>query len=172
MTHILTSTQAENALRVSSGDLRVADLLDQVDKIIERATGRDWTQDSPIHPIAVSAATMLLVQMFENPAMMGESTLNSFGLPHTLTALEAEALKYRKYRFEGLNGGGSICIHGAREGDTIVKLVGVYSSSGSQVSKFESAISEDNYLVQTSTENLDEHLYVIVLKSPADDIGR
>ena len=171
MTNILTSTQAENALRVASGDSRVADLLPQVDKIIEKATGRDWTQDETKHPIAVSAATMLLVQMFENPAMAGDSPLMTFGLTHALTTLEAEALKYRKYQFEGINGGGSISLPIAREGDTIIKLVGVYGVSGSQTASFESSISEDGYIEQTSTDDLSEKIFVVVLKSPADDIG-
>lgn len=171
MTNILTSAQAENALRVASGDSRVTDLLPQVDKIIERATGRDWTQDSTKHPIAVSAATMLLVQMFENPAMTGDSTLMAFGLTNALTILEAEALKYRKYEFEGCDGGGSIYLPGAREGDTVIKLVGVYGATGDQSANFENAVSEEHYLLQTSTSNYSEIHFVVVLKSPADDIG-
>ena len=173
MTNILTSAQAENALRVASGDARVTDLLPQVDKIIERATGRDWTQDGAdhIHPVAVSAATMLLVQMFENPAMTGDSTMMTFGLTNALAVLEAEALKYRKYEFEGCTGGGSIYLPGAREGDEVIKLVGVYGASGDQSSNFEDAISEENYLVQLSTEDFSEVHFVVVLKSPADDIG-
>lgn len=171
MTNILTTTQAENALRVASGDARVTDLLPQVDKIIERATGRDWTQDTAKHPIAVSAATMLLVQMFENPAMTGDSAMMAFGLTNALAMLEAEALKYRKYEFEGCTGGGSIWLPGAREGDVVIKLVGVYGASGNQASKFESAISEEQYIVQTSSEDFAEVHFVVVLKSPADDIG-
>lgn len=171
MATILTSAQAENALRVASGDARVADLLLQVDKIIERATGRDWTQDTTKHPIAVSAATMLLVQMFENPAMTGDSAMMAFGLTNALAMLEAEALKYRKYEFEGCTGGGSIWLPGAREGDVVIKLVGVYGASGDQASKFESAISEERYIVQTSSDDFAEVHFVVVLKSPADDIG-
>lgn len=171
MTNILTTTQAENALRVASGDARVTDLLPQVDKIIERATGRDWTQDTTKHPIAVSAATMLVVQMFENPAMTGDSTMMTLGLTNALAMLEAEALKYRKYEFEGCTGGGSIHLPGAREGDAVIKLVGVYGASGDQSSKFEDAISEENYIVQLSSEDFDEIHFVVVLKSPADDIG-
>lgn len=171
MANILTSAQAENALRVASGDSRVSDLLPQVDKIIERATGRDWTQDTAKHPIAVSAATMLLVQMFENPAMTGDSTMMTLGLTNALAMLEAEALKYRKYEFEGCTGGGSIYLPGAREGDEVIKLVGVYGASGDQSSNFEDAISEEDYLVQLSTQDFAEIHFVVVLKSPADDIG-
>ena len=170
--HILTVTQAANALRVDTTDVRMLDLLSQVDKFIERATGRDWTQDAEIHPTAVSAATMLLVQWFDNPAMVnGDSTLMTFGLTAALTVLESEALKYRKYEFEGVDGSGSISLPGAREGDTVIKLVGVYGSSGDQTAKFESSIVESGYLDQVSTEDLSEHIYVVVLKSPADDIG-
>ena len=171
MTNILTTTQAENALRIASGDSRVSDLLPQVDKIIERATGRDWTQDATKHSIAVSAATMLLVQMFENPAMTGDSTMMTLGLTNALAMLEAEALKYRKYEFEGCTGGGSIYLPGAREGDEVIKLVGVYGASGDQSANFEDAISEEDYLVQLSTQDFSEIHFVVVLKSPADDIG-
>lgn len=171
MANILTSAQAENALRVASGDSRVSDLLPQVDKIIERATGRDWTQDTAKHPIAVSAATMLLVQMFENPAMTGDSTMMTLGLTNALAMLEAEALKYRKYEFEGCTGGGSIHLPGAREGDEVIKLVGVYGASGDQSANFEDAISKEDYLVQLSTQDFSEIHFVVVLKSPADDIG-
>jgi hypothetical protein len=172
MTNILTATQAANALRTASDDPRMLDLLPQIDKLIERATGRDWTQDATIHPIAVSAATMLLVQWFENPGMIGDSALMSFGLTAAVTILEAEALKYRKYEFVGSNGSGAISLPGALEGDTVLKLVGVYGVSGSQTASFESSISETGYIQQTSTSDLSENHYVVVVRSPADEVGR
>lgn len=171
MTNILTAQQAANALRVETTDLRMLDILPQVDLFIQKATGRDWTQDGTINKVAISAATMLLVQWFDNPSMMGNEGGLHYGLNATLTQLEAEALKYRKYEFEGLNGGGSIYLPGAREGDDVIKLVGVFNASGSQTSSFESDISEENYILQTSTSDLSETIFVVVLKSPADDIG-
>ncbi len=169
-THLVTAAQAANALRTSASDSRMLDLLPLVDMYIQKATGRDWTQDASINKTAVAAAIMLLVQWYDNPSMIGTEGSLAHGLTAVLSQLEAEALKYRKYEFEGLNGGGWIYLPGAREGDTIIRLVGVYGASGDQTDKFESAISEECRLHQTSTENLDEHIYVIILKSPADDI--
>lgn len=171
MTNILTATQASNALRTTTDDPRMLDLLPQIDKFVERATGRDWTQDASIHATAVSAATMLLVMWFENPAMIGDGTLMVFGLTSAFTILEAEALKYRKYEFEGVSGIGWINLPGAREGDVVIKLVGTYGASGSQIAKFESAIAEENYIQQISTDDLSEKHYVVVLKNPADEVG-
>ncbi len=171
MPNILTSAQAENALRVPSGDLRVADLLPQIDSFVQRTTGRDWTQDASIHPTAVSAATMLLVMWFENPAMIGDAGAMPFGLTHALMILEAEALKYRKHKFDGIHGAGSISLPYARPGDDVIKLVGIYGVSGSRTADFESEISEAGAIQQTASSDLSENIYVVVLKSPADDIG-
>jgi hypothetical protein len=170
MANILTVQQAANALRVETTDARMLDLLTQVDLFIQRATGRDWTQDTAKNVTAVSAATMLLVQWFDNPSMIGDQGSLYFGLTAALNQLEVEALKYRKYEFEGLNGGGSIFLPGAREGDDVIKLVGIFNASGSQTSAFESEISEEGYLKQLSTSNLSETIFVVVLKSPADDV--
>lgn len=171
MTNILTTAQAANALRTTIDDPRMLDLLPQIDKFIERSTGRDWTQDTSKHPTAVSAATMLLVQWFENPAMTGDSSLMTFGLTAALTILEAESLKYRKYEFEGRSTAGSILLPCAREGDAVIKLVGLYNASGDQTAAFESAVSEEHYLQQISTSDLSETIFAVVLKSPVDDIG-
>lgn len=170
MPNILTTTQGANALRVATNDSRMADLLPQVDRYIRDATGRDWTADVTIHPTAIAAATMLLVQWFDNPSMIGSEGVLGHGLTAALTQLEAEALKYRKYEFEGNDGGGWINLPGTREGDVVISLTGTYLSSGNQSSKFESAISEEDMIKQTSTENLSEHHFVVILKNPADDI--
>jgi hypothetical protein len=170
MTNILTAQQAANALRTETTDLRMLDLLPQVDLFIQRATGRDWTQDTTKNAVAVSAATMLLVQWFDNPSMIGDQGSLHFGLTAALSQLEAEALKYRKYEFEGISGVGSILLPGAREGDDVVKLVGIFNASGSQISSFESEVSEENYLKQISASDLTETIFVVVLKSPADDV--
>lgn len=171
MANILTAQQAANALRVDATDPRLLDLLPQVDQFIWRATGRDWTQDTSKHPTAVSAATMLLVQWFDNPSMIGNEGSLHFGLTAALSQLEAETLKYRKYEFAGLNGSGSILLPGAREGDDVIKLVGIYNASGSQAANFESEISEDDQILQTSDGDFSEAIFVVVLKSPAEDVG-
>lgn len=170
MTNILTSTEAANALRIASSDARLADLLPQVDKYIQAATGYDWTTDATINPLAKSAATMLLVSWFDNPSMIGTDGSLSHGLTYCLSQLEAEALKYRKYQFEGISLSGDIYLPDARMGDEVVKLVGVYGASGDQSAKFESAISDDHYIAQTHDGDLSDQLFVVFLKSPAVDV--
>ena len=91
MTNILTAQQAANALRVETTDLRMLDILPQVDLFIQKATGRDWTQDGTINAVAISAATMLLVQCFDNPYMMGNEGWLHYCLSAALTQLEDEA---------------------------------------------------------------------------------
>ncbi len=173
MANILTAQQAANALRVETTDLRMLDLLPQVDAFIQRATGRDWTQDATKNPAAVSAATMLLVQWFDSPSQLGSQITESplaFGLTAALVQLEMEALKYRKYQFYGTSGAGGITIAGAHVGDDVVSLAGIYGVTGSQTSKFESTISEEGQIQQTSSDDLSDNIYVVILKSPADDI--
>lgn len=170
MTNILTTSQGANALRVSTSDSRMADLLPQVDAYIEKATGRDWTADATIHPTAIAAATMLLVMWFDNPSMIGMEGSLQHGLTAALSQLEGEALKYRKYQFEGSSAAGDIYLPGALMGDDVISLVGVYGLSGDQSAKFESEISDDGYIAQTHTGDLSDNLFVVVLKSPRDDI--
>lgn len=175
MANILTAAEAASAIRVASTDADLTALLPMVDAFVNKATGRDWTQDGTINVLAKNAARMLIVQWYDNPGMLaqaGEGTMPlSFGLINALSQLETEALKYRKYQFEGLNGAGDIYLPGARVGDDVIKLVGVYGVSGSQVSKFETEISDDDYIAQTDGGDLSDNLYVVVLKSPSDDVG-
>jgi len=170
MANILTAAEAASAIRVDASDADLLALLPLVDAFVNRATGRDWTQDGTINALAKNAARMLIVQWYDNPAQMGDGNALAFGLKNTLMQLESEALKYRKYEFEGVNGGGLIVLEGAREGDDVVKLVGVYGASGTQTDKFESEISEEGQILQTSTADLSEKHYVVILKSPADDV--
>ncbi len=164
---ILTPSEAANWVRSTETDQIMLMLMPQVDAYLERATGRDWSADAAIHPLAKTAAGVLLVSWYDNPAMAGSG---SSGLSDVLTQLEVEALKYRKYEFEGLSGAGAITLPGAREGDTVIKLVGVYGLTGDQTSKFESSISEENQIVQTYGSDLTEKQFVVILKSPAEDI--
>lgn len=172
-TTILSKQQALNVLRCEENDPRVMDLLPQVDGFIARATGRNWAADTVKSPLAVSAATMLLVSWYDNPSMLGgaQDMPLHFGLTHVLAQLEAEALKYRTVQFAGLNGAGNIALPEAHLGDDVIALTGVYGASGDQSDKFESEISDEGLLAQTSTDDLSDNLYVVVLKSPADDIS-
>lgn len=169
MSNILTVQKAANALRVDTDDPRLLDLLPQVDELIKRATGRDWAQDNTKNPVAISAATMLLVMFFENPGQIGEAQI-PFALTAALTQQEAEALKYRKVKFYGVSSAGGIAIDGACVGDDVISLVGIYGVSGSQVASFESKISIPGQIQQTSGSDLSDNLYVVILKSPEDDV--
>lgn len=170
MTNLLTPSQASNALRCSATDPRMLDLLPQVDKFVERATGRDWTQDTLKHPTAVSAATMLLVSWYENPAMLGIESAAAFGLHAALAQLEAEALKYRVVEFCGRNGAGGISVCGFQPGDEVIKLVGVYGVTGDQSAKFATRVDLYGVLQQTSALDLSGDLFTVVVKNPAEDV--
>lgn len=168
MTNILTPAQAANFIRTDVNDAIMLQLLPLVDEYLKDATGHDWTIDNPIHPTAITAAGVLIVHWYDNPTAVGTSPST---LSTTLVQLEAEALKYRKYEFAGASGAGAIAIQGARKGDIVKSLVGVYGVSGSQVSKFEAAVSVDDQLQQTEAADLSDNLYVVVLKHPADDVS-
>jgi len=170
MANILTAQQAANALRVDTTDVRMLDLLPQVDLFIKNGTGRDWTQDTTKNAVAISAATMLLVQWFDNPSMVGNEGSLSFGLNAALGQLEAEALRYRKYQFAGLIGVGAISLKGALVGDDVISLVGVYGVNGSRMSSFEAEITVKDQIQQIVESDLSENIYVVILKSLADDL--
>jgi len=169
MANILTVQQAANALRVETTDLRMLDLLPQVDKFIERATGRDWTQDTTKSPMAISAATMLVVMWFENPGMIGQEESLPFGLVASLAQLEAEALRYRTYIFRGISAPGYIGVLGVRIGDQVIHLTGVYGVTGDRSADFQSTVDTDDAIKQLSG-NLYPNSYVVILKNPADDV--
>ena len=167
MSNILTAAEAANFLRTEATDAVLLQLLPLVDQHLLNATGHDWAADTSIHPTAKIAAGVTLVYWYDNPGALGQS-------PDMLTSLlmqlEAEAMKYRKYHFEGAGGAGSGWLPGAREGDVVLSLTGVYGISGNQATLFESSVSEENYLVQTSSSDLSEKQFVAILKHPADDV--
>ena len=172
MTTILTAAEAAHTLRdLPEDDELMLELLPEVDSTIYLATGRKWENDSPIHPSAKSAARMLLTQYYENPAMLGKVDVLSYGITSKLTQLEALALQWQDREFEGVSGGGYITIEGAQVGDQVVSLVGLYGISGDQSAKFESVISESNYIKQTSTSDLSENGYLVTLISAKDALG-
>lgn len=170
MTNILTAAEAANFVRTDATDAVMLQLLPLVDDFIQRATGRDWTADGTINDTAKAAAGMLLVQWYDNPAMVGNENVLAFGIFNVLSQLEAEALKYRKYQFAGLSAAGYISLPGALLGDDVVSLTGVYGASGDQSASFESEISEAGYIQQTSSSDLSDYLYVVILKSPQSDV--
>jgi len=170
--YILTPDEAADFLRTETDDTAMLTLLPLVDSFILRATGRDWTVDDEINPIAKAAAGMLLVQWYDVPGQSGSQVTDSplaFGLTNVLAQLEAEALKYLKVEFYGLSSAGGIAIPGAHVGDVVQKVIGVYGVSGDQSANFESVISADGIIQQTGGD-LYPNRYVVVLKSPGSDV--
>jgi hypothetical protein len=171
MTNLLTPNEAANYLRTESNDPTMLMLLPMLDQFVQRATGRDWTADAEIHPLAKAAAGMLLVQWYDTPSMMGSEAIMPYGLTAVLTQLEAQALKYRSYQVYGRNGAGAIALSGALVGDHVEQAVGVYGVSGDQSASFEATITVEGQVQQVSASDLSEALFVLVLKSPAEDVA-
>jgi len=165
--NILTDVEAADWVRTDTEDNAMLQLLEPVDAYIKAATGRDWAADTVISPMAKTAAGIILTAWYDDPAQIGSSVSRASA---ALLQLEAEALKYRKYQFYGLSGTGGISIPGAKVGDVVQKLVGVYGVSGDQSSNFESTITVEDAIQQSTGSDLSDYIYVVVLKSPADDV--
>ncbi len=165
MANILTAAEAAVVLRTISTDQALLALLPQVDAYIQHATGRDWTTDTTIHPVAKAAARILLVRGYEDPGALGQvpSSL-SWGVTACLAQLEAIAQQYKT--FAGRDGAGACTLTGARVGDTVSTLTGLVGSTGDQKSSFESVITVDDEIQQSSTLDLSAKWYRIYLISP------
>ncbi len=165
MANILTAAEAAQVLRCEATDALMLALLPSVDAYIKGATGHDWAADSTVNPAAKSAARILIALWHENPAMIGSQGALPWGLSAVLSQLEALALRY--VIFEGSSSAGFISLSAAREGDTVSELVGVVNGSGSYTSSFENVISEDGYIRQTSSADLDGIWFRVLLTPPA-----
>jgi len=165
--NILTAAEAAAALRCAVDDPAMLALLPQVDAYIRQATGHDWAADTPVISEAKSAARMLLVMWYENPAMTasGVTALNH-GLTAALVQLESLALRYKN--FEGGSGAGYVYLPGVREGDTVQSLIGIIGLSGDQSARFEAVISMDDYIKQLSSEDLTETWFRAYIVSPGE----
>lgn len=66
--NILTMDEAHNILRVDGNelDIEIQALIDAIPPYLEATTGRTWTSDATIHPLAKSAASFIL-QLWFNP---------------------------------------------------------------------------------------------------------
>lgn len=86
---ILTKQEAAEALYLESAEdyPRLNILLPAIDAYIKKATGVDYGT-GPADPLAKLAATMLLVQWFENPAMIGNEDNMHFGVQNLLAQLK------------------------------------------------------------------------------------
>lgn len=90
MTNILTAVEASRVVMVDPTDERLADVLPQVDSYIQQATGRDWTQDDPINPVAKRAARLQLALTYDLGAMQpSQINILRSGLICALTQLES-----------------------------------------------------------------------------------
>lgn len=167
VTNILTAAEAAYFVRTYASDPILLQLMPLVDKHVERATGRNWTTDSPINDLAKAAAGSILTAWYDNPAMVGQSPDGALG---ALTQLEAEAAKYRKYTFRGLQSAGSVSLPEACIGDAVVKLQGYAGVSGDQSSHFASTITVAGALSQTDNADLSNNYYVVILKNASEDI--
>jgi hypothetical protein len=167
MTNILTAAEAANFVRTDTSDAVMLMLLPVVDDVVKHATGRDWTADQTISPIAKAAAGMLLVQYYDNPA---DRRMRRPDLVSAMSwQLEAEALKYRKYQFYGISMAGGIALPGARVGDDVISLVGVYgvTETRHQSSRAKSPSVE---LYSKLTAAISRKISMAILKSPVDDV--
>jgi hypothetical protein len=94
MANILTAAEAATVLRCDVTDQAMLDLLPQVDAYVNYATGRDWTLDHPIRPVAKSAARILLTRAHEDPGAMSQPANSiSWGLQACMMQLQAIALE-------------------------------------------------------------------------------
>lgn len=168
MTNILTAAQAANFIRTEATDAILLQYLPLVDQYLKAATGHDWAADADIHSAAISAAGVLIVYWYDNPNAFGQAPSS---LTASLVQLEAEALKYRKYEFVGCSGAGAILLPGARVGDKVITLTGVYGVSGNQSAAFENVVSVSDQIQQSSANDLSDNRYVVVVKNPADDVS-
>lgn len=96
MANILTQAEAVGVLRLSIEPGETDPVLDlvlpAVDAYLQNATGHNWAADAVIDPLAKQAAIMLLVQWYENPAMIGTVDVMSFGINNLIGQLTAQAL--------------------------------------------------------------------------------
>lgn len=95
---ILTLAEAAAVLKITpipdddNPDLVLNMALAGADDFIKTATGYDWAADTTIDPTAKMAASMLLVQFYENPAMTGSDMDLPYGVTSRIEQLRAKKL--------------------------------------------------------------------------------
>lgn len=94
---ILTLAEAAAVLRLApvpdddNPDIVLNIALAGVDDFLKTATGYDWSTDATIDPTAKMAASMLLVQFYENPAMIGGDVDLPYGVTSRIEQLRVKA---------------------------------------------------------------------------------
>jgi hypothetical protein len=94
---ILTQVEAADVLRLDGVDDTHPNpvltlVLPAVDDYLKTATGYDWAADVSMDALAKMAATMLTVQWYENPAMIGQLDTLQFGIINLIEQLRAKKL--------------------------------------------------------------------------------
>ncbi len=96
MANVLTQAEAAAVLRLTLADGEIdpvlAIVLPAVDVYLKNATGYDWAADAEIDALAKQAAIMLVVQWYENPAMIGNVDAMLFGINNLIEQLRANKL--------------------------------------------------------------------------------
>ncbi len=155
MANILTTQEAADFLKCATDDPTMLSLLPQIDAYIKRSTGRDWTAESPIPVEAKSFARGLIVRWHEDPGVLNSSQEAVLTGSLLACAQQLRAMARYYYLFEGLPGSGMISMPGVAEGDKVIWVKGKVNIAGDQSAKFESVITYDDFLVQTTSEDLD-----------------
>jgi hypothetical protein len=73
-------------------DLALDLVMSAVDDYLKTATGHDWAEDEEIDKTAKLAAQMLLVQWYENPAMIGTIEEMHYGISNVIGQLQVKAI--------------------------------------------------------------------------------
>jgi hypothetical protein len=190
MTNILTAAEAANVLRCLTTDALMVQLLPQVDEYIKTATGRDWTADTTIDPMAKAAAQMLLTMWHENPSMTGNAGMLPAGFSACLCQLEAKAfiLESSGVPEEDLTIEASVPEEGDEDIAVTANLVLIFShamdstatsavvlqdAAGSTVTTVNSLDATKKILTITPTGSLTADAeYTLVITAAADSYGR
>lgn len=91
---ILTAQEAAELLDYESEeDLPgkiISVFLPAINASIEVATGKDWSRDDDVDPLAKFVAGALLVRWFEDPSLVGETPAKISGLVLFISQLKAK----------------------------------------------------------------------------------
>lgn len=166
--NILSVAEAAAILKCDEDDPSMLLLLPQIDDKIKFGSGRNWAAEAIIPQAAKRAARNLLVRWHENPGMQSISADETLGGSYLADMSQLRAMSAYYFTFEGSAGAGLIPIRGVSEGDSVVSLVGKVGVSGDQSGKFESVITWDGYILQTSSEDLEECWFTAYLVPPGE----
>ncbi len=166
--NILSTAEAAAILKCAEDDPSMLLLLPQIDDKIKFSSGRDWAAEAIIPQAAKAVARILLVRWYENPGMMSDSADETLGGSYLAGISQLRAMAAYYFTFQGNAGAGLIQVNGMQEGDSVISLVGKVGISGDQSSKFESVITWDGYILQTSAEDLEYKWFTAYLVPPGE----